>query len=127
MYKRTEIHKCNVCGGIVETTRDGGGTLVCCGKEMVRQKDNFVDASEEKHIPVIEQQEDGILVKIGEVEHPMEGSHYIEWVEIITKDGKVDRKYLKPEDSPNVKFNKHKDIEKVRAYCNLHGLWVTKM
>lgn len=29
-----ENYKCNVCGNEVAVTKVGGGTLVCCGKEM---------------------------------------------------------------------------------------------
>jgi desulfoferrodoxin-like iron-binding protein len=29
-----EIYKCKVCGNKVEVVEVGGGTLVCCNKEM---------------------------------------------------------------------------------------------
>ena len=29
-----EIYRCQVCGNKVEVIEVGGGTLVCCGKEM---------------------------------------------------------------------------------------------
>ena len=31
-----EQYRCNICGNEVKVTRVGGGTLVCCGKDMVR-------------------------------------------------------------------------------------------
>lgn len=34
-----EKYKCNVCGNIVEVINVGGGTLVCCNKEMQFIKD----------------------------------------------------------------------------------------
>jgi len=34
-----EKYKCNVCGNIVEVIEVGGGTLVCCNKEMKLIKD----------------------------------------------------------------------------------------
>jgi desulfoferrodoxin-like iron-binding protein len=34
-----EKYKCNICGNIVEVMEVGGGTLVCCGKEMQMVKD----------------------------------------------------------------------------------------
>jgi len=29
-----EIYVCNICGNKVEVIESGGGTLVCCGREM---------------------------------------------------------------------------------------------
>jgi len=34
-----EKYKCNVCGNVVEVINVGGGTLVCCDKEMRLIKD----------------------------------------------------------------------------------------
>src|SRR3989339_236569 len=54
MTNKKEIYKCNVCGNIVEVLHDGKGTLVCCNQNMILQKENTMDASVEKHIPIIE-------------------------------------------------------------------------
>lgn len=62
-----------------------------------------VDASKEKHIPVIEEQNDGILVKVGEIPHPMEEKHYIEWIE-VENGNYLNRYYLKPGDKPQASF-----------------------
>ena len=122
MTKMNEIYKCNICGNIVEVLHTGGGTLVCCGENMHLMKDNTVNASKEKHVPVIEKTEKGITVKVGLVEHPMEDAHYIEWIQILA-DGRAGRVFLKPGEAPEANFCiKAKKIE-VRAYCNLHGLW----
>lgn len=117
-----EVYKCPICGNIVEVVHVGGAALVCCGQEMVLQVENSVDAAKEKHVPVIEQTANGIKVKIGSVPHPMEETHYIEWIEIII-DGRVDRQYLKPGDAPEAEFNRTGENIIARAYCNLHGLW----
>ncbi len=120
--KLNEIYKCSVCGNIVEVIHVGGGTLSCCDQPMVLQAENTVDASLEKHVPVMEKTETGIKVKVGEVEHPMEASHYIEWIEVIV-DGKVYRQFLKPGDKPEAEFLVEGEMITVREYCNLHGLW----
>ncbi len=122
MTQLHQIYKCQVCGNIVEVVHNAGGTLVCCNQPMKLMAENTVDAAKEKHVPVVEKLEDGILVKVGEVQHPMEDAHYIEWIEVITKD-KVYRKHLKPGEKPEAKFNIAGDIVCVREYCNLHGLW----
>jgi len=33
-----EKYRCSVCGNEVTVTKVGGGTLVCCNKEMVQVK-----------------------------------------------------------------------------------------
>lgn len=122
MTKLKEIYKCNVCGNIVEITHTGAGTLVCCEKPMVLQEENTVDAATEKHVPIVEKTENGIKVKVGEVDHPMEEDHYIEWVEVISE-GRSCKKFLKPGDKPEVEFCVKDENAIVREYCNLHGLW----
>ncbi|NLW48631.1 MAG: desulfoferrodoxin [Firmicutes bacterium] len=122
MAKRLEIYKCNVCGNIVEVTHEGLGELVCCDQPMTLAKENTVDASKEKHVPVIEKIEGGYSVKIGSAPHPMEEKHYIEWIELIA-DGKVYREYLKPGATPEASFKIEASQVTAREYCNLHGLW----
>lgn len=124
MITLNQIFKCPICGNIVEIVHVGGGTLVCCGKEMLLQVENSQDASQEKHVPVVEETADGLKIKVGEVAHPMEADHYIEWIEIMVGDN-VARHFLKPGELPETEFNlKKSEGLIVRAYCNLHGLWV---
>ena len=122
MAERLEIYKCEVCGNIVEVLHGGDGELVCCGQPMKRFVENTVDAAKEKHVPVIEKVEGGVKVKVGDVAHPMEEKHYIEWVEIIA-DGKAYRQFLNPGEAPEATFNVEAGQITAREYCNLHGLW----
>lgn len=125
MTKINEIYRCNVCGNIVEMVHAGVGELICCGQPMELLIERQTDVGPEKHIPIIEKTQKGIKVKVGEVPHPMEENHYIEWVELII-DGKTYREFLEPGDDPEVEFNlnisEDSDL-KVREYCNIHGLW----
>ncbi|MFH1288268.1 MAG: desulfoferrodoxin [bacterium] len=122
MTELRQIYKCNICGNMVEVLHAGPGRLVCCGQPMELLKENTVDASKEKHIPVVEKTKTGVKVKVGSVLHPMEEKHYIEWIEIIA-DGKSFRKFLKPGDKPEVEFEIKEEKIEASAYCNLHGLW----
>ena len=122
MAEKMEIYKCEACGNIVEVLHAGQGELVCCGSPMKLFKENTVDAAKEKHVPVVEKTADGITVKVGEVAHPMEEKHYIEWIEIIA-DGSVYRKFLKSGDAPEATFKVTADSVVAREYCTLHGLW----
>ncbi|MBN2396771.1 MAG: desulfoferrodoxin [Deltaproteobacteria bacterium] len=117
-----QIYKCEMCGNIVEVMHGGKGELVCCGKPMKLFKEGAVDAALEKHVPVIEKTATGFKVTIGEVRHPMEEKHYIEWIE-ATADGKVYKQFLKPGDVPEAEFCIDADRITAREYCNIHGLW----
>ena len=123
--KQLEIYKCGVCGNIVELLHVGGGELVCCNQPMDLQQENTVDAAKEKHVPVIEADGNGYLVKIGSVPHPMEDKHYIQWIELVV-DGSAYRKFLKPGDKPEAFFELTGASITAREYCNLHGLWSAK-
>ena len=122
MAERLEVYKCDACGNIVEVIHGGGGELVCCGEAMKLLIENTVDAAKEKHVPVIEQVEGGVKVKVGDVAHPMEEKHYIEWIEIIDGD-KADRQFLNPGEAPEAVFKTSSANVTAREYCNLHGLW----
>lgn len=122
MTEVKQIYKCEVCGNIVEVLHNGGGTLTCCGQPMKLIEENAVDATVEKHVPVIEEIDGGVLIKVGSTEHPMLSDHYIEWIEVHTKDN-IYRKYLKPGENPEATFKLNEKLVMVREYCNLHGLW----
>ncbi len=122
MTKRLQVYRCDMCGNIVEVLHEGAGALSCCGQEMKRFEENTVDASREKHVPVIEKTAAGVKVSVGSVPHPMEEKHYIEWIELVA-DGVVCRRFLKPGDRPEAEFAVPGAQPSARALCNLHGLW----
>ncbi len=123
MTKRLQIYKCGVCGNIVEVLHEGAGQLVCCGQPMKLFEENTVDATREKHVPVVEKIDGGFKVKVGSVAHPMEEKHYIEWIEIIA-DGKSYKQFLKPGEVPEAVFMIDAAEIIAREYCNIHGLWM---
>lgn len=122
MAEKLEIYKCEACGNIIEVLHGGEGELVCCGQPMMKFTENTVDAAREKHVPVVEKTPDGYHVKVGQVAHPMEEKHYIEWIELIA-DGKAYRQFLKPGAAPEAAFKIDADQVTAREYCNVHGLW----
>ncbi len=122
MAEQLQVYKCEACGNIVEVLHGGGGELVCCGQPMKLFVENTVDAAKEKHVPVVEKTANGIKVSVGNVAHPMEDKHYIEWVEVIV-DGKAYRQFLQPGQEPVAEFCVPDGDVTVREYCNLHGLW----
>ena len=122
MAEKLDIYKCNVCGIIVEALHGGSGELVCCGEPMETLEENTVDAAREKHVPVVEKINSGFKVKVGDVPHPMEEKHFIEWIELLA-DGKAYRQFLNPGQAPEAIFNVQAGSATAREHCNLHGLW----
>ena len=120
--KRDQVFKCLKCGLMVEVLHSGGKPQ-CCGEQMELLVVNTVDASKEKHVPVLSSTALGVLVTVGEVDHPMTEAHYIEWIEVQNGEY-VNRLYLSPGQLPRAEFYLHRQPGLVvRAYCNLHGLW----
>lgn len=122
MTELNQIYKCNVCGNIVELMHIGAGELVCCGVAMELQMERSEDEKYEKHKPVVEKVEGGIVVNVGSIPHPMESEHYIEWIEVLTEHRSY-RKRLGPGEAPEAEFLFEAEHFEVRAYCNLHGMW----
>lgn len=58
---------------------------------------NTEDAAHEKHVPVVETERDGhvIRARVGSTEHPMLPEHYIEWI-ALEAEGRLEVHYLEP-------------------------------
>ena len=97
--------------------------MMCCGQKMKLMVPGEVEASVEKHIPVVNVEGNIVKVNVGSVAHPMTEEHSIEWVYLQTSKG-GQRKSLSAGDAPEVVFAlaDEKPLA-VYAYCNLHGLW----
>ncbi|MCQ2105680.1 MAG: hypothetical protein MJZ26_07800 [Fibrobacter sp.] len=119
-----KFFRCPVCGNIIFYVKNSSIPVHCCGMPMEEIVPNTVDASKEKHVPVVEQFNSSIMVSIGTEAHPMIQSHYIEWIALQTVTG-IQIHYLKPEEPPCYEFQMQESVQPVAvfAYCNLHGLW----
>jgi len=122
MTMQMQVYKCNVCGNIIEVLHVGKGELVCCGQPMELLQEKTTDAGLEKHVPVVEPSGGGIKVKVGDVPHPMEETHYIEWIEVITDSGSCCQ-FLQPGGKPEAEFEIGTQNVSAREYCSIHGLW----
>jgi len=126
MTEKNQLYKCNICGNIVDVRHEGAGELTCCNAAMTLLVAGVEDAAVEKHVPTVEQKDGKIIVRVGEVEHPMEAEHYIEWITLVTKD-ETKTVYLAPNDKPQAIFESVEKAGTAYAYCNLHGLWKVEM
>lgn len=119
-----KYYVCEHCGNIIEYVKDSGVPVMCCGQKMTELVPGTSDGAVEKHVPVVTIDGNKVIVRIGEVAHPMVEAHYIEWIAIETLKGSQKVK-LNPEEAPEAEFILTEGDEFVAAYeyCNLHGLW----
>ena len=123
--KENRFYICEHCGNIVGMIHDAGVPLMCCGQKMTNLVPGTVDASKEKHVPVVSVTDGSVKVAVGEVYHPMSAEHSITWVYLQTDKG-GQRKNLAVDSEPVIEFAlKDEKPVAVYAYCNLHGLWKT--
>ena len=120
-----KFYYCKHCKNIITFVKEVNPNIVCCNEKMVELVPGSVDAAHEKHIPVVDINENKVTVCIGSVEHPMQVEHYIEWIILETTKG-VYRKYLNPGEKPEATFvlEEGEKVVSTYEYCNLHGLWV---
>ena len=122
----TKFYKCNHCGNVIVKVVDAGVPVVCCGQMMEELIPNTVDASGEKHVPVVTMLDGNRLkVDVGSVAHPMQPEHHIAFVYVETERGGI-RVDLKDEPVAVVHLGDEKAVA-VYEYCNLHGLWKVEL
>ena len=123
-----KFYICKHCGNMIGMIKSSGVNVVCCGDPMTELKPNAVEASQEKHLPVVTIEGNIVKVKVGSVEHPMTEEHHIAWIYLETEQG-GQRKKLAVGSKPEAEFALAggDKVVGVYEYCNLHGLWLTKV
>lgn len=123
-----KFYICKHCGNMIGMIKSSGVNVVCCGDPMTELKPNTVEASQEKHLPVVTIEGNIVKVKVGSVEHPMTEEHHIAWIYLETEQG-GQRKKLPVGSKPEAEFALAggDKVVGVYEYCNLHGLWLTKV
>jgi superoxide reductase len=113
-------------GTIIGLVQEGKGALSCDGKAMKELPSHL--SSEQplanSHTPLVHEEDGKVYVKIGNVLHPMDPEHYIDWVYLLTDKG-AQRKILHPGQKSEVVFLIGEDevVLDVEAHCTKHGLW----
>lgn len=123
---KAEFYICRHCGNLVQMVHNSGVPVICCGEKMEKLVPNTVEASGEKHLPVVTREGDNLVVKVGAVDHPMAEEHYIQWIYLETRSGGSFRA-LAPGQKPQAVFPATGEEVAVYAYCNLHGLWMAQL
>ena len=122
-----KLYRCSNCNKII-TSNAAIKTCDCCNQKLVELKPNTTEAAQEKHLPVVKVTDKTIKVTVGEVLHPMTEQHYISNIYLEFKDGTILCRRLTPNGNPVAvfKLNAGKPVA-AYAYCNLHGVWKTKI
>ena len=122
-----KFYICEHCGNIIGMIHNSGVPMMCCGQKMTKLEAGVVEASHEKHIPVVTVEGNTVRVNVGSVTHPMSEEHHIAWIYLQTNRG-GQRKCLDVTGEPEVTFALADETPvAVYAYCNLHGLWKAEL
>ena len=117
-----KFYVCPYCGNVIQKIVDSKVPVVCCGEKMQELVANTVEASVEKHLPVVTSVDDNhIKVEVGSVAHPMLPEHHIAFIYVETEKGGI-RVDLTDKPEATICVCDSKPVA-VYEYCNLHGLW----
>lgn len=118
-----KFYICKHCGNVIVKLTDSQVPVVCCGEPMQELHAGVTDAAVEKHVPMVTETDNQIVIQVGSVLHPMTQEHYIEWI-VLEYEGGFTSYHLNPGDEPKVTVLKdNQKLLSTYAYCNLHGLW----
>lgn len=121
-----KFYKCRHCSNVIMKAVDSGVPVVCCGENMQELIPNTVDASGEKHVPVVTRLNDcRIKVEVGSIAHPMLPEHHIAFIYVENENGGI-RVDLTDKPETEICTCSGKPVA-VYEYCNLHGLWKTEL
>lgn len=121
-----KFYRCRHCGNVIQKFVDSKVPVVCCGEPMQELVPGTIDASLEKHVPVVTRVDDcKIKVQVGSVAHPMTTEHHISFIYLETENGGI-RIDLKDKPETFICTCNVKPVA-VYEYCNLHGLWKTDL
>ena len=123
-----KFYICEHCGNIITYAKNTGVPVVCCGQKMKEIIPGSVEASVEKHLPVVKVEGNLVTAVVGSVEHPMVEEHFIQWLALETESGSQ-LKRLVPGEKPQAVFALAEGEKPLAVYewCNLHGLWKTEL
>ena len=117
-----KFFKCNNDSLVIPVTYCYTDELSLSGAQEISP--NTVEASTEKHMPVVTLSGNTVTVNVGAVSHPMTEEHSITTVILETQKG-GQYQFLQHDSQPVAKFDVASGDKAIAAYayCNLHGLW----
>ena len=146
LEEQMKLYVCQNCNHI-EFEKSADSCPVCRAPNAVFEQNDsvFTDSAEKskeaavKHIPQIEVSKTcGLIpencgdahIRIGEVLHPMEEKHYIQFIDVYQNDKHVTRALLTPNGvyaAAGVHFKDFSGTISAVEFCNLHGHWMSSV
>lgn len=125
MAELNQIYRCEICGNIAMIVHAEDPNIVCCGKEMKKLEEKTAEQEgKEKHVPMVEIDQEKVTVRVGTIPHPMEEKHWIQFIQLLQNGRIVAFRELKPGEQPEATFNlEDTNNLAARELCNVHGLW----
>ena len=141
-----KLFECTNCGHI-ELDEAPDMCLVCHNKQFNENADaikhwadpNAPTDAERKHTPQIVVVKDCGLIKeadctdvharVGEILHPMDPDHYIQYIDYYLDHAFISRVWLSPESCfPAAGLHLNATAGKITAieHCNVHGIWLAE-
>lgn len=118
-----KFYKCKNSNEIIIKIKENESC--CMNDNFIEINANTCDASKEKHIPVVSFSNNLMNICIGSDLHPMVKEHFIDWVFIEYPNG---GEFIYLHNEPNVVVSLlGREVKRVYAYCNQHGLWVREL
>ena len=136
-----DLYLCSICGHIAFSQAPAACPVCHAPKEKFEKKNDIFTESKEKspegaakHTPVVTVIKEcklvdntciDILVKVGEVKHPMEEKHFILNVDCYLDDVFITRVMFTPSVNAATAIHLKATGKKIRVveHCNLHGWW----
>ena len=115
--KRSKMYVCPVCGNVIFSS--GEAVISCCGITLIPEEAEEADG---EHAIRIERVEDEYYIT---ADHEMTKEHYLSFFAAITDNG-IQLVKLYPEGNAEARFKINRTYA-VYAYCNRHGLFMTKL
>lgn len=121
---KIKFYKCPKCGKIAVLLNNSSCPTICCSVPMTELKAGAIDAAVAKHVPIVTQKDNKVLVTVSSLSHPMEEKHFIQWIVLQTNKGCIFKELLPgTEAAADFFLSQKEEIIKAYSYCNLHGLW----
>ncbi|WP_299526010.1 desulfoferrodoxin family protein [uncultured Methanobrevibacter sp.] len=130
MVEYGKIFKCDDCGSIVEVLVGADAESKSCDTSINVLEPQTDGDKAPKHVPVVSIEGNKVIIAVGEVQHPMDDDHFIQFVELNVGD-ETYIKHFKPGDIPKATFTVDADLLEAnepiaKEFCNLHGLWASQ-
>lgn len=119
--KEVSLYKNEADGKVLLDLDESSSYVRLQGLERLRANADWEEAK--NHTIQVLQQDNRVVVRVGNPLHETDPEHYIQWVLLQTEVG-ISYRHLFPGSPPEVYFSESiNEVKGMYAFCNKHGLW----